>query len=67
MMEDTLAAVPKEWTSTADIVATLDNPWNFRVTAFNNRLTGLMRFGLIESQKRGRALYWRRKAKSRAA
>lgn len=70
ILEETLAVLsPDEWTSTHQVIEKMGNPWNFRPTAFNNRLGELQKFGLVKSQRRGKALFWMpaKRAKKKAA
>lgn len=62
VLEETLAKVPKtNAASTEAIMLAVGDPYINRLTAMNNRLDSLTKLGLVEKQRDGRKLFWRRK------
>jgi hypothetical protein len=60
-LHNTLAALGQKWVATAAVFEKLKGPFLTNQTAINNRLTKLKRVGLVECERRGKNLFWRKR------
>jgi hypothetical protein len=61
ILQATYDAIPKRAAVTAqDVFRALADPYINEPTAINNRLAALKDFGVVESERRGKLLFWRR-------